>query len=143
MFRRWARMVGREDLIGDPRFKDDISRANNCEIINEVTSAWCATRTRDQVVSELERARLPCGPVYELDEVLQDPQVAARNLLQEMEYPGARKPIPLSNTPVRLNETPGSVRRRAPTLGEHTDEILGELGFSRLEIAALREGGAI
>jgi crotonobetainyl-CoA:carnitine CoA-transferase CaiB-like acyl-CoA transferase len=143
MFRRWARMVGREDLIDDPRFKDDISRANNCEIINEVTSSWCATRTRDEVVAELERARIPCGPVYDLDEVLSDPQVNARKLFWEIEYPGSNRPIPLSNTPVRLNETPGSVRRPPPTLGEHTDEVLGELGFSREEIAGLREGGAI
>jgi crotonobetainyl-CoA:carnitine CoA-transferase CaiB-like acyl-CoA transferase len=143
MFRRWARMVGREDLIDDPRFKDDISRANNCETINEITSAWCATRARDDVVAELERARLPCGPVYNLDEVLSDPQVSARNLLREVDYPSASKPIPLSNTPVRLNETPGSVRRRPPTLGEHTDEILAELGFGREEIVSLRECGAV
>ena len=143
MFRRWARMVRREELIEDARFKDDISRANNSEIINEITSAWCATRTRDQVVSELEHVRLPCGPVYDLDEVLSDPQVAARDLFQEVEYPGARKPIPLSNTPVRLNVTPGGVGRRAPTLGEHTDEVLGELGFGGDEIAALRKSGAI
>jgi len=143
MFRRWCRLVGREDLIEDPRFKDDLSRANNCEVINEVMSAWCAARSRDEVVSEMERARIPCGPVYDLGEVLSDPQVSARNLFREVDYPGAAKPIPLSNTPVRLSETPGNVGHRPPMLGEHTDEVLSELGFSVEEIQALREGGAI
>ncbi len=143
MFRRWSRLVSREDLIDDPRFKDDITRANNCEIINEVMSAWCAARSRDEVVAEMERARIPCGPVYDLDEVLSDPQVSARNLFREVDYPGTGKPIPLSNTPVRLSETPGSVRHRPPMLGEHTDEVLRELGFSADEIEALRQSGAI
>jgi len=143
MFRRWCRLVGREDLIDDPRFKDDISRANNCEVINEVTSAWCAARSRGEVVSEMESARIPCGPVYDLDEVLSDPQVSARNLFREVDYPRAAKPIPLSNTPVRLSETPGDVRNRPPKLGEHTDEVLSELGFSAEEIQTMRESGAV
>jgi crotonobetainyl-CoA:carnitine CoA-transferase CaiB-like acyl-CoA transferase len=143
MFRRWCRLVGREDLIDDPRFKDDISRANNCELINEVTSAWCAERSRDEVVAEMESARIPCGPVFDLGEVLSDPQVSARNLFREVDYPGSATPIPLSNTPVRLSETPGSVRNPPPMLGEHTDEVLSELGFSADEIAGLRQSGAI
>ena len=143
MFRRWCRLVGREELIDDPRFKDDITRASNCEIINVIMSAWCAERSRDEVVAEMERARIPCGPVYDLDEVLSDPQVSVRRLFREVEYPGAAKPIPLSNTPVRLSETPGSVRHRPPMLGEHTDDVLSELGFTVEEIEVLRESGAI
>ena len=143
MFRRWCRLVGRDDLIDDPRFKDDITRANNCEIINEVMSAWCATRSRDEVVAEMEHARIPCGPVYDLAEVLSDPQVSARNLFREVEFPGSAKAIPVSNTPVRLSETPGGVRHPPPILGQHTDEVLLELGFSVEEIRGLRESGAI
>jgi crotonobetainyl-CoA:carnitine CoA-transferase CaiB-like acyl-CoA transferase len=143
MFRRWARMVGREDLLDDPRCKDDITRGNNYEIINDIMLAWCAARTRDEAIAELENARLPYGPVYHLDEVLQDPQVSARRIIETLEYPGSAKPIPVSNTPMRLSATPGELRRRAPTLGEHTNEILLELGFSRDEIAAFREAEAI
>ncbi|HEX8089042.1 MAG TPA: CoA transferase, partial [Blastocatellia bacterium] len=80
MFRRWARLVGREDLIGDPRCSDDIARGNNSGIINDVMSDWCAARTRDEAVAQMEAARIPCGPVYDLGEVLDDPQVRARNL---------------------------------------------------------------
>ncbi|MCI0489469.1 MAG: CoA transferase [Blastocatellia bacterium] len=143
MFGRWARLVGREDLIDDPRCSDDITRADNHEIINRVMSDWCARRTRDEVIRELERARIPCGPVYNLDEVLEDPQVRARRLLEEIEYPGASNPIPLASTPVRSNREAGSIRRRAPTLGEHTDEVLGEFGFSDEEIEEFRRAGAV
>ncbi len=143
MFRRWARLIGREDLIDDPRFADDISRANNSEIINQAMSDWCGWHTRDEAIAELERVRVPCGPVYNLDEVLADPQVNARNLFEEREYPGSSAPVPLAATPVRLSETPARITRLAPRLGEHNREVLLELGFGTDEIATLIEEGAI
>lgn len=143
MFKRWARLVGREDLINDSRFNDDINRAKNNHVINEAMSAWCARHTREEAIQSLERARIPCGPVYSLDEVLEDPQVNARALMKYVDFPGAPRPVPVANTPVRLSETPGSVRRRAPGLGEHTDEVLRELGFTTGQIAELRAAGAV
>ena len=143
MFKRWARVIGREDLIEDPRLADDISRGNNAAVINEAMSAWCAARTRAEAVSELEAGRVPCGPCYDLDEVLSDPQVNSRKLLEEIEYPGGKKPIPIASTPVRLGETAGAKLRRAPTLGEHTDEVLFELGFTSQDIRAFRESNLI
>lgn len=143
MFHHWARLVGREDLIDDPRCKNDIARAGNHALINEIMSEWCAARTRREAIAELERARIPCGPVYELDETLSDPQVKARNLLEEVEHPGSSKTVPLANTAVRLSESASRVRNRAPQLGEHTQEVLIELGFTEDEIAAFREACAI
>ncbi|HUK92279.1 MAG TPA: CoA transferase [Blastocatellia bacterium] len=142
MFRRWARLVGKEQWIGEPGFIDDITRAGNCDLINAEMSAWCAKRTRDEAIGELERARIPCGPVYSLDEVLADPQVKARGLVETVGFHDAG-PIPVAATPVRLSETPGGIRRGAPTLGEHTDEVMAELGFSADEIAEFRLAGAI
>ena len=141
MFRRWARLVGREELINDPRCKDDITRGDNASLINEAMRDWCAARTRDEAIDALERARIPCGPVYDLDEVLADAQVNARGLLNELDYDGSA--VPVAAPPVRLGETPGSVYGRAPRLGEHTDEVLGEIGFAAREIAALHDEGVV
>jgi len=143
MFHRWARLMGREDLIDDSRCKDDITRARNADLINEVMSRWCSERTREQAIAELETSRIPCGPVYDLKEVLEDSHVNARGLLRDIEYPGGEKAVPIAPTAVRLSKTPGEIRHRAPTVGEHTDEVLKELGFDEKEIEAFREAGAI
>ncbi|HEU4390640.1 MAG TPA: CoA transferase [Blastocatellia bacterium] len=143
MFNRWAVLVGREDLIADPRCADDITRANNYSLISDAMSAWCSRFTRDEAISQLEKARIPCGPVYSLDEVLSDPQVAEMSLLERVEYPGAEAPIPLSATPLRLSNANQQIRRRAPALGEHTDEVLRELDFTAEQIAEFRRSEAI
>jgi crotonobetainyl-CoA:carnitine CoA-transferase CaiB-like acyl-CoA transferase len=143
MFARWARMVEREDLLADPRFADDISRANHREAITEAMNVWLATRTTAQAIADLEAARIPAGPVLDLGQVLEDPQVRARDLLKYVDYPGAPKPVPLADTAVRLSATPGSIRHRAPTLGEHTDEVLRDLGYGEEEIQTLRKAEVV
>jgi crotonobetainyl-CoA:carnitine CoA-transferase CaiB-like acyl-CoA transferase len=86
---------------------------------------------------------VPCGAVYELDEVISDPQVKSRGLILSMESPGASKAVPVAPAPVRMSETNCELRSRAPALSEHTDEVLGELGFSGAEIDELRRQGVI
>jgi crotonobetainyl-CoA:carnitine CoA-transferase CaiB-like acyl-CoA transferase len=139
MFARWARLVAREDLLADPCFADDQSRANHHHVLAEIMNAWLSTRTSAQAVADFESARIPAGPVLHLGEVLEDPQVKARELLKYVGYPGAPKPVPMADTAVRLSATPGGIRHRAPLLGEHTDEVLGELGYSPGDIKALRQ----
>jgi crotonobetainyl-CoA:carnitine CoA-transferase CaiB-like acyl-CoA transferase len=139
MFRRWARLVGREDLLADPRCADDLSRANNHQLINDAMNHWCGERTRDEAIAALEAARIPCGPVYDLDEAASDEQVQARRLYATVAAPRGGTMLPIAKPAVQLSETPGSVRHRPPALGEHTDAILDELGFSHEEIARFRD----
>jgi crotonobetainyl-CoA:carnitine CoA-transferase CaiB-like acyl-CoA transferase len=143
MFGRWARLVGREDFIGDPRFGTDQLRADNRTAIADAMNNWLATRTTEQAIAELEKARVPAGPVLDLQQVLDDPQVKARELLRYVDHPGAAKPVPLADTAVRLSATPGGIRHRAAALGEHTDEVLREIGYSDAEITKLREAEVV
>src|SRR5215469_16697924 len=82
MFRRWARLVGREDLITDFRLADDIGRANHREVVTQAMNAWLATHSSAQAIAELEAARIPAGLVMSIGQVLDDPQVKARELLK-------------------------------------------------------------
>ena len=143
MFRRWARLVSREDLINDPNLKTDIARADNSNRIDEVMVPWCTERTNAQAVEELRAARIPAGPVLEPSEVLEDPHVQARELLKRVPFAGMSDDPLLANTPVRLSKSPGGIRNSPPQVGEHTDEILSELGFSPEEVAELKRAEAV
>jgi crotonobetainyl-CoA:carnitine CoA-transferase CaiB-like acyl-CoA transferase len=143
MFARWARLVDREELAADSRFTDDLGRADHRDLITAAMNEWLASRTSADALRELEQARIPAGPVHSLEDVLADAHVAAAGLLQYLDYPGAKRAVPIAGTPVRLSATPGSIRRRAPAPGEHTAEILGEIGYGPEEIDVLRKEGVI
>jgi crotonobetainyl-CoA:carnitine CoA-transferase CaiB-like acyl-CoA transferase len=83
------------------------------------------------------------GQVYSPQQALDDPHIRAAGLLEEVTFPGIEGTLPLAPTPIELSETPGSYRRRAPLVGEHTDEILASLDYDAAQIAALREEGVI
>lgn len=139
LFKRWADLMGEDHWLDDPRFKDDISRGDNGEIISERLAEWCAERTTREVLDAMEAVRLPAGPILSPQEVLDDPHIAAKGLFQPVEYPGLDIPAPLMRTPVELSETPGEIRHRAPTLGEHTDQIMQELGYTVEQITELKD----
>ncbi|MDG2118682.1 MAG: CoA transferase [Gammaproteobacteria bacterium] len=138
LFERWARLMGEEHWITDPRMKDDLSRGEHGQIISDRMSIWCSERTSEEALAEMEEVRLPAGPVLSPQQVLDDPHIKAKNLFQATDFPGLDKPVPLMRTPVELSETPGEIRHRAPKLGEHTDAILMEIGYNASEIAELR-----
>ena len=91
----------------------------------------------------LEQAGVPCGPINDVQQALDDPHVRAMGFMKLVDYPGLPKPAPVADTPVRLSATPGGIRHRAPKLGEHTDDILRELGYDVVEIARLRDARVV
>ena len=138
LYRRWARLMGEKHWLEDPRFKDDIARGNNSVVISERMQRWCAERSSADALETLGRARVPAAPVLSPQQALDDPQIAALGLLQPVDYPGLPRPAPVAKIPVWLSETPGSIRRRPPLCGEHTETILASLGYDRGAIEELR-----
>lgn len=155
LFRRWVRLMNEDSScegrnaaedhwLQDPRFASDQARGDHSAPILERMRAWCAKRSSAQAVAELNAAGLPAGPVYTPQQALDDPQVAAMGFLRAVaDYPGLPRAAAVADLPVRLSATPGGIRRPPPTLGEHTVQLLGELGFGSAEIAVLRRDAVI
>jgi len=142
LFRRAAKLIGAPEWLEDARFASDKTRGDHGDIISARVSAWCATRTSVEAIAAFEEARVPAGPVYTMRQTLDDPHVKASGILAEIDFPGIGR-TPVAATPVKLHATPGEVRSRPPLLGEHNDEILVELGYSRIEIDALLADGTV
>jgi crotonobetainyl-CoA:carnitine CoA-transferase CaiB-like acyl-CoA transferase len=143
LFKRWANLMGEGHWLTDSRFKDDIGRGNNGAIISERMSRWCAERKSADALEILAKAKIPSGPVLKPQQTLDDPHIKTLGFFQPVEFPGARRPAPIAKAPIWMDGVQNPIRRRAPTLGEHTDKILGELGYSKQAIAALREKGVV
>jgi crotonobetainyl-CoA:carnitine CoA-transferase CaiB-like acyl-CoA transferase len=142
LFRRIAKLIGALDWLGDPRFASDKARGDNGELISARLGQWIAERTSAEAIAQFEAARVPAGPINRPRDALDDPHVAAGDFFAEIDFPGIGK-APVAATPIRLHGTPGEVRGRPPLLGEHTDEVLRELGYSKMEIDALKREGAV
>ena len=137
-----CRAIGREELIVDLRFAipGDRKRREK-ELAALLEEAFCEETTQHWM-EVLEGARVPCGPINDMDQVYSDPQVRAREMLVELEDPelGTLKNIGI---PVKLSLTPGSIRRRAPDLGEHSREVLLEAGYSDEDVTRLINAGVV
>jgi crotonobetainyl-CoA:carnitine CoA-transferase CaiB-like acyl-CoA transferase len=129
--RLWQRLcaaLGRPELVDDPRFASNDDRmANRPELVSSLEAAL-ASRDTDEWVSVLTEAGVPCGPIHDYGQVFADPHTQAREMCVEVEHP-VEGTIRALGIPVKLSDTPGAIRRPAPLLGEHTDEVLREAGL--------------
>jgi crotonobetainyl-CoA:carnitine CoA-transferase CaiB-like acyl-CoA transferase len=139
---RFCRAVGDGALATDPRFATNDARLANYDEFRARVERSLATGTTAEWQERFERAQIAAGPVYEFDEVFTDPQIRHLGLVAEIEQPGYGKARMLG-FPVRASATPAAIRRPAPLLGEHTAEVLGELGITPQEIDRLVAAGAI
>jgi crotonobetainyl-CoA:carnitine CoA-transferase CaiB-like acyl-CoA transferase len=142
LFRRAANLIGASEWLNDPRFASDKARGDNGEIISARVGEWVASRSSAEAIAAFEGARVPAGPVNTPREALDDPHVKAGDFFAEIDFPGIGK-ASVAATPIKLHATPGRIRDRPPLLGEHTDQILREIGYSPAEIDALKQEGAI
>ena len=138
MFARFARMVGRPELVDDPRLATDLDRGAARDQLAAIAAEFCGARTTEEVLAAFEEAGLATAPVLRPAEVLEHPHVVAAGMLTEVPYPGVEPTPVVPTSPVRFAATPTAPTRRAPLLGEHTDEILHELGYDDAEVAVMR-----
>ena len=143
LWRRLARAIGREDMADDPRFQSDMDRCKHTDIINPVVEAWVAERSVTEVTTVLKKYRVPCDPVITVAELLDDPQAKAREMVINMEDP-ATGIVPMPGLTIKLSQTPGHLRGRAPVVGEHNEEIYCNLlGLEAEQLRQLEQEGVI
>lgn len=138
MAERLFRAVGRPDMVDDPRFKTNADRVRNAEECEAPIREFIAARTLTEALKVFEEAEVTAAPVYEIDQFVADPHVRAREIVVEMPDEELQT-IPMHAVVPRLSGSPGAIRRPAPALGEHTEEVLRGFGMSPDAVAGLRE----
>ena len=138
-YAKFCEVAGRPDLASEPRFVKNADRVRHRAELVPMLEAVMKTRPKADWLSALEAAKVPCGAINSLDEVFADPQVQARGMVTHWQHP-LRADLPLVSSPIKLEKTPVRTDRPPPMLGQHTDEVLGELlGVDAARLATLRD----
>lgn len=143
IFRRWVKLMEEPHWLEDSRFVTDQLRGDNGAVLSARMQDWCAQRTSAEALDALAAANVPAGPVLSPRAALEHPQVRAMELFTSIAVPGLKSPLPLMKSPVTLGATPASIRSAPPGAGQHVADVLGELGFTGEELAALRSEGIV
>ena len=143
-WRTLAKLMNREELIADPRCRNHATRLKIADELDTVVSEWTRTQPRDAIVARLIEAGIPCAPVRSVEEVIADPEVAARRTLIDSDYP-TRGAIRVAGTPIKLSDAPDTAvkARRPPELGEHNAEVLASIGIGADELTSLKRDGVV
>lgn len=128
-WRELCSIIGREDLADDDRTRTTRRRAPNRKLVRDAIEVWTTRRSTSAAMGVLG-GRVPAAPVNDAPALVADPHIRAREMLIAVDHPGSERPVLVPNTPIRFTRTPVGVYRRAPLLGEHTDEVLGSLWAS-------------
>ena len=144
MAMRLFRAIGREDMCDDPRYATNAARVARADEVDKIVGDWVGARTLAENLSFFEKAEVTAGPVYDAGQLREDPHVLGREALVNM--PESEAPdgyMPMHNIIPRLSETPGAIRRAAPTLGQDTDDILAGIGLDAAAIKDMRNAGVV
>lgn len=126
LWRKFCDAIGKPELVDDPRFASNAQRTENHAELEPLLAAPLRTKGVEEWCALLGEAGIPCGPINDVERIFNDPQVAARRMLRQMEHPRAGAQM-VANSPLRFSQTPVELGDPAPLLGQHTDEVLGEL----------------
>jgi crotonobetainyl-CoA:carnitine CoA-transferase CaiB-like acyl-CoA transferase len=139
---RVMRLVGRPELIDEPWFASGAERAQHADVLDEAVGSWIAERDRDEVVRAFEEAHAAVAPIYDVRDIVADPQFQALGSLVRVADPELGSVL-MQNVVFRLSETPGRIASAGPSLGQHTAEVLAEVGVDADQLADLRSKGAV
>jgi formyl-CoA transferase len=142
MWKSLCTAIGREDMLADPDFKGGKKRAENRKKLNAAIEQALLKKSGAEWIEILNKAGIPCGPIYSIDQMFADPQVKHLGVAAPVEHPALGRKQVLANAAV-LSRTPARVVAATPEVGEHTDEILSELGYATPEIDQLHKGGVV